>query len=181
MRVSIFVTATDDDIIGNEGQIPWYLPESSRHLQALITGSVIIVGNHTYQTIIREIKHPLPGTLTVVLTQSPWPGLQVIEDRYIVLYQPTIQSALKLAKAFTWFLGKKELFIIGGAHTYAAALPHTDRIYLTRIHADIPGDAKMPLGWLDDFTLNLSPQEQWSVNQTAVWNYSFRQYNRTVK
>jgi dihydrofolate reductase len=44
-------------------------------------------------------------------------------------------------------------FVIGGARVYAALLPDVDVIELTRVHADVPGDARMPAGWLDGFTV----------------------------
>lgn len=180
MRVALFVTATENDVIGRDGSIPWHIDESSRHFQALTNGGVIIVGHHTFDEIMREVGRPLPNMLTIVLTQSPWPGLQVLNDRDIVLYQPSIPSALKLAKAFIWFLGKKELYVIGGAQIFTAMLPYADRIYLTRIHVDIPGDVRMPLGWLDDFELDLSKQAQWPASRYAELTYSFRQYNRKL-
>jgi dihydrofolate reductase len=180
MKIALFVTATEQDVIGRDGNIPWHIAESARHFQALITGSVIIVGHRTFEEIVREVGRPLPGVLTIVLTQSPWPGLQVFNDRDIVLYQPTVQSALKLAKAFTWFIGKKELFIIGGAQIFAATLPYADRIYLTRIHTDISGDVRMPIGWLDDFELDRSAQATRSVAPHAELDYSLHEFNRKL-
>ncbi|MEP0815121.1 MAG: dihydrofolate reductase, partial [bacterium] len=37
-----------------------------------------------------------------------------------------------------------EVFVIGGAQLYAAALPLTQRLYLTEIRADFRGDARFP-------------------------------------
>lgn len=34
--------------------------------------------------------------------------------------------------------------MIGGADIYALALPNADRIYLTRVHGDVPGDTWLP-------------------------------------
>jgi dihydrofolate reductase len=39
---------------------------------------------------------------------------------------------------------EKELFIIGGAQIYKAALALADRLYLTEIQAEISGDAFFP-------------------------------------
>jgi dihydrofolate reductase len=47
--------------------------------------------------------------------------------------------------------GDDEAFIIGGAELYRAALPLADRLYLTRVHAEVAGDTHFPLtelrGW----------------------------------
>lgn len=180
MKTSIFVTASDNDVIGRNGQIPWHIAESSRRFMALIRKSVVIVGHTTFKDIMGEVGRPLPGILTIVLTKTPWPGIQVVEDRNIILYQPNIQAALELAKAFSWFIGREELFIIGGAQTFTAILPYVDRVYLTRIHIDVPGELRMPLGWLDDFKLDMSRHGTWPVERTSELEYSFRQYNRKL-
>ena len=45
-----------------------------------------------------------------------------------------------------------DVFLIGGAATYSAFLPHVSRILLTRVHARVNGDTFMPRGWLCGFT-----------------------------
>ena len=37
-----------------------------------------------------------------------------------------------------------EIMIIGGSHIYRAFLPRADRIYMTRVHADVDGDTWFP-------------------------------------
>jgi dihydrofolate reductase len=37
-----------------------------------------------------------------------------------------------------------ELVVIGGAEIFRVLLPHARRIYLTDVHADIPGDTFFP-------------------------------------
>jgi dihydrofolate reductase len=37
-----------------------------------------------------------------------------------------------------------ELVVIGGAEVYRLALPRAQRIYLTRVHAEVAGDAIFP-------------------------------------
>ena len=40
--------------------------------------------------------------------------------------------------------GDDEAFIIGGAELYREALPRADRLYLTRVRADVEGDTSFP-------------------------------------
>jgi dihydrofolate reductase len=179
MRTSMFIIASDNDVIGGDnGGVPWHIDESSRFFMDMIRNSVIIVGHNTFNEITREVGRPLPNVLTIVLSGSPWPGLTVSGDRDVVMYQPTVQAALKLAKAFTWFIGKKELFIIGGAKTFTSMLPYVDRVYLTRVHVDVPGNVRMPLGWLDDFAYDQNYKEIGPVTRTAELHYSIKQFNR---
>jgi dihydrofolate reductase len=59
-----------------------------------------------------------------------------------------MEEALEVARR----LGDGDVIVIGGRAVYEAVLPHTDRIFLTRVHRDYEGDVSMPPGWLDGFT-----------------------------
>ena len=39
----------------------------------------------------------------------------------------------------------KEAFVAGGGQIYAEAMPLADKIYLTRVHAIVEGDAYFPV------------------------------------
>ena len=45
----------------------------------------------------------------------------------------------------------EEVLVIGGAHVYEQVIDRADRLYLTLVDADVPGDACFPayehLGW----------------------------------
>ena len=51
---------------------------------------------------------------------------------------PSIETALNACK------NDNEVFVIGGAQLYAAAMPRANRLYLTVVAADVDGDARMP-------------------------------------
>ncbi|WP_197479782.1 dihydrofolate reductase, partial [Oleiphilus sp. HI0132] len=40
--------------------------------------------------------------------------------------------------------GQSEVMIIGGDQIYQTSLPDVDRIYLTKVHAEVEGDAYFP-------------------------------------
>ena len=44
-----------------------------------------------------------------------------------------------------------EAMVIGGAEIFRQALPRADQLYLTRVHADVPGDTFFPDLVLDDW------------------------------
>jgi dihydrofolate reductase len=52
----------------------------------------------------------------------------------------SVENALRLARQHE----KKEIFIIGGGQIYTAALPATDRLYLTLVDDDADGDTYFP-------------------------------------
>jgi dihydrofolate reductase len=52
----------------------------------------------------------------------------------------SLAEALALAAA----AGEEEAFVGGGAALFAEALPLADRLYLTRVLAEVPGDVFLP-------------------------------------
>src|SRR5580658_7586797 len=126
--ISLLVAATENGVIGRDSGMPWHLPDDLKRFKALTLGKPLLMGRRTFDSIGR----PLPGRTNLVLTRAgDWsvPGVTVVPD---------LESALRAAA------GAPELVIAGGAQVYALALPRASRIYLTRIHAVIEGDTRMP-------------------------------------
>ena len=133
--ISIIVAKSTNDVIGRDGALPWHLPDDLKHFKRLTTGKPIIMGRKTYESIGR----PLPDRQNIVMTRNTGyeaPGCQVVA---------TPEAALAAAT------GADEVMIIGGSGIYDTFLPMADRIYLTRVHADVDGDVRFSVpadaGW----------------------------------
>lgn len=113
--------------IGRDGALPWRLPADLKRFKALTMGKSMIMGRKTFDSF----PSPLPGRRHIVLTRdAAWsaPGAEVAHS---------VGQALALA-------GEGEVAVIGGAEIYALFLDRADRIELTEVHADYPGDTHMP-------------------------------------
>jgi dihydrofolate reductase len=127
-RISLLVAATENGVIGRDNGMPWHLPDDLKHFRKLTIGKPVLMGRKTFESIGR----PLPGRANLVLTRDPhWlvPGVLTVTD---------LDAALALTSS------SPELVIAGGAQVYELALPLASRIYLTRIHAVIDGDTRLP-------------------------------------
>jgi dihydrofolate reductase len=148
MRTSLLLAASENDVIGRDNDLPWHLPTDMRRFKALTAGHVVVVGRRTHESIMSRLGRPLPGRITVVVTRHAGrPG------EGPVIYQPSVAAALSVARSIEGFAGRDEVFVIGGAQIYTEALPEVDTVYLTRVHAHVDGDARMPASWLDGFKL----------------------------
>jgi dihydrofolate reductase len=130
VRVSLIAAVADNGVIGRDGRLPWHLPADLRRFRELTTGHHVIMGRRTHESIGR----PLPGRTNVVLSRNPAyrpDGCRVVAS---------LEAALEIART----AGDDEVFVIGGSDVFEAALPAADRIYLTRVHASIPGDVAFP-------------------------------------
>jgi dihydrofolate reductase len=66
-------------------------------------------------------------------------NLILTRDRAYEFEGANIFHDLEKAVDFAKKNGEEELMVIGGGEVYRQVLPFTDRIYLTRIHAEIDG------------------------------------------
>ena len=128
MRVSLIVAISANDVIGVRGELPWRLPDDLRRFKQLTTGKPIVMGRLTYESIGRA----LPDRQNIIISRNPHylaPGCDVVDSP---------DAAIDVAN------GAEEIMIIGGGHVYREFLPLADRVYLTRVHADIDGDTFFP-------------------------------------
>ena len=128
MRLSILVALADSGVIGHEKGLPWHLPADLRRFKQLTLGHPIIMGRATFESIGR----PLPGRRNLVLSRNP--GL--------VLDGAEVFGSLALA--LDEVADSAEAFVIGGAEVFREALALADRLYLTRVHANVDGDTWCP-------------------------------------
>ena len=127
-RISIIVAMAKNRVIGADNAIPWHLPGELKMFKTITMGHHIIMGRNTWESIGRL----LPGRTTVVVTRQH--GYTVAG----AIVAATLDNAIAACG------NDDEIFVIGGAQLYAAALPRTDRIYLTEVDAEVDGDTYMP-------------------------------------
>jgi dihydrofolate reductase len=126
--ISLLVARASNGTIGRDNALPWRLPADLRRFKALTLGKPILMGRRTFESIGRA----LPGRMNLVLTRDrAWsaPGVIVVHE---------LNEALAQAGS------APELVVIGGADLFKLFLPLAERIYLTDVHARIPGDTHFP-------------------------------------
>ena len=117
-------------IIGNNGRIPWTLPEDLQHFKELTTGNAIIMGRKTFESIGRV----LPERMNIIVTRNKD---FCVEDAYIA---KSPEKAIEIAKN----AGYKKIFICGGQQIYQQMMDYADYIYATEVCGEYEGDAFFP-------------------------------------
>jgi dihydrofolate reductase len=110
---------------------------------------------------------PSAGTASAGSPQSTGEGRVLVVD--------SLESALAAAASIGAPAGSDEFFIIGGESVYRQALPSVDKIYLTRVHAEVGGDRRMPDDWLAGFAL---ASREDAADPGSGTRYSFLSYRR---
>lgn len=154
MTLGIIWAQNNKRVIGKNGKLPWHIPEDLKHFKTLTQGCAVIMGRKTWQSLPPPFQ-PLPHRNNIVLTHSNTfsaPG---------ALIAATLDQALFLAEPLP-------VWVIGGSSLYEQALHLADRLEVTEIDDDSPGDAyapEIPEFW--DFT-----QGQW-LRSTNGFSYRF--------
>ncbi len=121
-QITLVVARALNGVIGRDGKLPWHLPDDLKRFKALTMGSAMVMGRKTFESL----PGLLPGRRHIVLTRDrAWraEGADVAHDA---------KEALRLAGG--------PVSIIGGADVFTFFLPVADRIELTEILDDVPGD-----------------------------------------
>ena len=127
--ISLVYAISTNGVIGKDGRLPWHMPSDLKHFKAVTLGKPVVMGRKTWESLP---KKPLPGRQNIVVTRRPdysAEGADVVNS---------IEDALVKAGAVA------EVCVIGGAELFKEILPRADRIYLTRIQADVSGDTFLP-------------------------------------
>lgn len=129
-RLSIIAAMARNRVIGVDNRLPWRLPADLAYFKGLTLGHHIIMGRKTYESL--PGGKPLPQRTSVIVTRDAGyaaPGCVVVHS---------------IAAAIAACAGDEEAFFIGGENLYRQALEVAERLYLTEIGAEVPGDARFP-------------------------------------
>ena len=145
-------------VIGHQNRMPWHLPEDLKHFRQQTMGHVVLLGRKTWESIGR----PLPGRRMVVISRQ---SLTLPEG---------VELAASLDEAIARHATEDEIMVMGGAQIYEQAWSQADRLLLTEIALDPPGDAWLaapdPAQWQE-----VSRQNGTSQDGVA---YAFIEYRR---
>lgn len=132
--VNLIVATDRNGLIGNKGTIPWKIPNDMKYFKEKTSGSTVIMGRKTYQSIGK----PLPNRINIVISKK-----KVHHSDFI--------SVSSLDEALLKCPLDRPIFIIGGSEIYKLFLnkKYIDRIYLTEIDGQFEGDTyfKLPDEW----------------------------------
>ena len=162
-HVSVIVAMARNRVIGAGNKIPWHLPAELKLFKTITMGHHIVMGRNTWESIGRL----LPGRTSVIVTRQP---AYRIEGAVMA---SSIETALDACK------GDDEIFIIGGAQLYSAAMPQANRLYLTVVDADIAGDAFMPA--FDPGAWHQRSAQSYTADEKNPYAYEQTVYERDLR
>ncbi len=130
--LNIIVACAENRVIGRDGGQPWRIAEDMKFFSARTAGQIVVLGRICFETwpgADHDGRRPVVVTRNRALAR---PGVAVAES---------LTTALAVAESLPG-----DIYICGGQRIYeeALALPQPMRLWLTLIHAEIPGDRYFP-------------------------------------
>ena len=125
--ITIVVARALNGTIGKDGVLPWHLPGDLRHFKQVTMGTAMIMGRKTFDSL----PGLLPGRRHIVVTRDESWRRNGVDVAY------SKDQALELA-------GDDAVTIIGGSDIFAMFHDDADRLELTEVLAEVPGDTFMP-------------------------------------
>lgn len=143
-------------VIGRDGAMPWHLPEDLKHFRSVTDGATVLMGRRTWESLPPRFR-PLPGRRNLVLSRTSQEGAETFPD---------LSRALDSASGDVW--------VMGGAAVYRAALPIADRIVVTEIREHFDGDT-----WAPDVAAPPDSVGAWHESSTGL-HYRFLTWETPV-
>ena len=160
--VSLIWAQARGGAIGVDGRLPWRLPEDLALFRQRTTGSTVVMGRRTWESLPERFR-PLPGRSNVVLTSDPrW----------------SADGARRAGSVAEVLAEPGPLWVIGGGAVYAAFLPHAGRLVVTDVDLTVDADTWAPAigsGWQRE---HRDPAEGWSTSSSGL-RYAVSTYVRT--
>ncbi|MFW6298044.1 MAG: dihydrofolate reductase [Bacillota bacterium] len=160
MSLSIMVAMDKNRLIGKDNALPWHFKEDLKYFKRVTSGHTVLMGRKTFESIRASLGGPLPGRKNLVLSRSldTLDGAEVIHDA-TAYFKKAAQK-------------DEEIFVIGGAEVFKAALPYANKLYITSIDAAYEGDTYFP-------DVDLSAYEK--TQEETKGPLTFTVYERTMR
>lgn len=135
MKPHLYIIAamSENQVIGQNNQLPWHLPDEWEHFRKVTGGKAFIQGRKSYEAA--DALHS--SHKNIVLSRS-----RNLENTDKTQYASDLQAGIALLH------DENEVFVLGGASVFEQALPFMEKLYLTIVHTTIEGDAYFPkINW----------------------------------
>jgi dihydrofolate reductase len=157
--LTLIVACAENRVIGRAGRLPFDIPEDKKWFHDQTAGRTVVLGRICFQTWPRVLDD---GRQPVVITSNRALASECVR------VAASVAEALDVAQTMPG-----EIMICGGQRIYEETLAIADRILLTLVHAEVPGDT-----WFPEWR-HLPWRETWrKESQDANYRYTFSRLER---
>lgn len=160
-KVALIAAVAQNNAIGINNKLIYWLPNDLKRFKELTTGHTIIMGSNTFRSLP---KGALPNRRNIVLSrkESEFAGAEHFTS---------------LEEALANCIDEEIVYIIGGEQLYKTALPIADILCLTEVK-DTPAQADAFFPAFDKKEWEVIEQTEHTADEKHSHDYSFITYLR---
>lgn len=140
-RIYAIAACDPKGVLGKSGQLPWHYPDDLQHFSNTTRNHIIIMGSRTF---LNFPKFYFKERIGIVLSRQ-----HHSRNENNVLFVNSLEGFFDLK----YFLGDKDIYVIGGAQIYTLFLQANliRKVILTKLKQFYEGDTLFPLSLLQDW------------------------------
>jgi dihydrofolate reductase len=137
---TIVVAFDKNYLIGNQGKLPWKVPEEMANFVKVTTGHPVIMGRKTWESIPKKFR-PLKGRENIVVSRKRKLKEDITPECPFHVAS-SVEKAIKIAET----ISDKEPMIIGGLEIYDYVIKNglANKIIASLIRGEYEGDTHFP-------------------------------------
>jgi dihydrofolate reductase len=166
MIINLVVAASDNNVIGKDNKLLWRLPKDLAFFKNTTWAMPVIMGRKTFESM----GTPLKGRTNIIITRKQ--GSPELSGNNDIILVTSVQEAIKASQE----TDAKECYVIGGGEIYNLTLPIANRIYMTRVHAQLEGDTFFPP--IDEKAWQLTGSTSFEADEKHAYPYTFEIWQR---
>ena len=133
MKKAIIVAISRNNVIGNDGVMPWHSKEDFKHFKETTMGFPLIMGRKTFYSLGGK---PLKGRLNIILTKQN--DFSIDAEGVKVLSSP--EEAYDYCERENY----EKCFVIGGGEIYKSEINKMDELIISEMKVEVEGDTYFP-------------------------------------
>lgn len=133
MKKIIIVAVAQNNVIGNDGIMPWHSKEDLKHFKETTMGYPLIMGRKTFFSMGGK---PLKGRLNIILTRDE--NFEKPHDDVMVF--TSIEDAYDYCEKENY----EKVFITGGGEIYKREINKVDELLISEMNLEVEGDTFFP-------------------------------------
>lgn len=132
---------SENGVIGNKGELPWYIPEDMARFVELTKDHDLLMGRKTFDSLPMNFFENHKDSKFIILTSDPDDVLECIIETGLDDYcHFKFVTPTQLRQFIYETEDVENIMVIGGAEIYKQLLPHINTFYLTEIYKEFDGD-----------------------------------------
>lgn len=165
-EINLIVAKSSNNVIGNNNELLWKIPNDLKYFKKVTTNSVVIMGRKTFESIGKI----LPNRLNVIISKQSGDLKEIYKGCKNCLFFDNFNDMFLFINDQEFY---KNIFVIGGGEVYKYFIENNliNKYYITEIKQEFEGDTYFP-----DVDLSNYKKETVDSGEYNGLNYEFNVY-----